>query len=315
MEPMPAFNLDALVVFSKVVECRSVTRAAELLDMPKSTVSRQLKRLESDLGFQLLRKNTHQITVTGLGEKIYDHALKVLAEANEIRALIEGSRQEPQGMLRVAIPVFVGIDFAARVGSLFLKRYPRTRLEIRLVDHAVHPVRDGFDVAFGVGPLQDSTLIARHLFTLKCFLCASPQFIAGLAEPLAHPGQLNKLPFIDPGFYGNSRKLMLSRGKRQQALSPFIRARSNNFQVNKQYILDGLGVGLMPNQIICAGELDEGTLVPVLPDWELEPIDVHMLCPFQVSSSNLIGAFYEIAVEIIQENTAISERAGTPDSR
>jgi len=310
VEPMPSFNLDALLVFSKVVECRSVSRAAELLDMPKSTVSRQVNRLETDLGFKLLRKNTHQITVTDLGEKIYTHALNVLAEANEIRTLVEGSRQEPQGLLRVAIPVFVGIDFAARVGALFLQRFPRSRLEIRLVDNEIHPVRDGFDVAFGVGPLQDSTLIARQLFTLKCFLCASPAFLAALEEPLTQPGQLNKLPFVDPGLHGHSRKLVLSRGRRRHELSPFIRAQSNNFQVNKQYLLSGLGVGVMPNQIICAGELEEGTLVPVLPEWTLDPVDVYMLCPFQLSFSSLIGAFYETAEEIILENTEFSQQEG-----
>lgn len=315
MEPIPPFDIDTLLVFGKVVECRSLTGAAALLGMPKSTVSRKIARLEEDLGIKLLRRNTHQITVTDLGEKIYEHALKILAQANEVRALVEGSRQEPQGMLRVAIPVFVGIDFAARVGALFLQRYPKSRLEIRLVDNVIHPVKDGFDVAFGVGPLQDSTLVGRKLFTLKCFLCASPAFVAALEEPISHPTQLNTLPFVDLGFYGASRKLVLSRGKKRYELSPFIRAQANNFQVNKQYILQGIGIGVMPNQIICAGELEEGTLMPVLPDWQLEPVEVHMLCPFQLSSSNLIGAFYETAEEIILENTEISRQDGPAQSR
>lgn len=305
MDQTPPFDIDTLLVFGKVVECRSLTRAAALLGMPKSTVSRQISRLEVDLGIKLLRKNTHQITVTDLGEKIYGHALNILAEANEIRALVEGSRQEPQGMLRVAIPVFVGIDFASRVGALFLQRYPKSRLEIRLVDNMVHPIKDGFDVVFGVGPLQDSTLIGRKLFTLDCFLCASPDFVHQLAEPVTHPAQLNRLPFVDPGFYSGTRKLVLSKGKKRYELSPFVRAQANNFQVNKQYILQGIGIGAMPNQIICAGELEEGTIVPVLPDWKLEPIEVHMLYPFQLSFSNLIGAFYETAEEIITENTEI----------
>jgi DNA-binding transcriptional LysR family regulator len=85
-----------------------------------------------------------------------------------------------------------------------------------------------------------------------------------------------------------------------------VRARSNNFQVCKQYILQGLGVGAMPNQIICTTELREGSIVPVLPGWSLERLDVHMIYPFQLSFSTLISAFYEIAQEIIVENTARS---------
>jgi DNA-binding transcriptional LysR family regulator len=299
------FDIDALLVFGKVVESRSLSKAATLLGMPKSTVSRKLSKLESDLGIKLLRKNTHQLTVTDLGEQVYSHAVKILAEANGVRALVEGSREEPQGELRVAIPVFVGIDYASRVGATFLQRHPHSRLDIHLVDNMVDPIKDGFDVVFGTGPLQDSTLIARKVFSLELFLCASPNFVEQLAEPLTDPAQLSRLPFIDFGFCG-PRKLTVGKNKRRHTLSPQVRARANNFQVCKQYILQGLGIGAMPTQIICTDELRDGSIVPVLPEWQPEALDVHMIYPFELSFSTLISAFYEAACEIIVENTARS---------
>jgi DNA-binding transcriptional LysR family regulator len=303
MEQNLPFDLDALLVFGKVVESRSVSKAAALLGMPKSTVSRKVTKLESDLGIKLLRKNTHQLTVTDLGEQVYAHAVTILTEANGVRALVEASRQEPQGELRVAIPVFVGIDYASRVGARFLQRYPQSRLDIRLVDRMVDPIKDGFDVVFGTGPLQDSTLIARRVFSLELFLCASPALVSQLAEPLTDPIQLNDLPFIDFGFSG-PRRLTVARNKRRCELSPQVRARANNFQVCKQYILEGLGVGAMPTQIICTEELRAGTMVSVLPEWQPDPLDVHMIYPFELSFSTLISAFYEAACDIITENTA-----------
>ncbi len=303
MEQNVPFDVDALLVFGKVVENRSLSKAAALLGMPKSTVSRKLTKLESDLGIKLLRKNTHQLTVTDLGEQIYAHAVNILTEANGVRALVEGSRQEPQGELKVAIPVFVGIDYASRVGATFLQRHPHSRLDIRLVDTMVDPIKDGFDVVFGTGPLQDSTLIARKVFDLELFLCASPDFLRALDEPLTVPAQLNALPFIDFGFAG-PRKLTVSKNKRRHELAPVMRARANNFQVCKQYILQDLGIGAMPTQIICTTELREGSLVPVLPDWKLEPLEVHMIYPFELSYSTLISAFYDAAREIIVENIA-----------
>src|SRR6478735_6437470 len=242
MEQSLPFDVDALLIFSKVVECRSLSKAATLLGMPKSTVSRKLTKLESDLGIKLLRKNTHQLTVTDVGEKVYSHGVNILTEANGVRALVEGSRQEPQGELRVAMPVFVGIDYASRVGAAFLHRHPQSRLDIRLVDDTVHPVNDGFDVVFGTGPLQDSTLITRKVFSLELFLCASPDFVQQLPEPITTPSQLSDLPFIDFSF-GSPRKLTLAKHKRRYELSPTVRARANSFQVCKQYILQGLGVG------------------------------------------------------------------------
>ncbi|HEY7053644.1 MAG TPA: LysR family transcriptional regulator [Mycobacterium sp.] len=306
MEQNVAFDLGALLVFGKVVETRSLSKAAAVLGMTKSTVSRKLARLESDLGIKLLRKNTRQLTVTDLGEKVYDHAVAVLSEANAVRALVEASRAEPQGELRVAIPIFVGIDYAARVGGMFLARYPHSRLDIRLVDNVVDPIKDGFDVVFGTGPLQDSTLIARRVFGLELFLCASPEFVEQLSEPIADPAQLNALPFIDMGFYTGQRKLTVTRDDQHHQLSPPVRARANNFQVCKQYIVQGLGIGAMPTQILCTEELREGTIVPVLPGWTPEPLDVHMIYPFQLSFSTLISAFYETACEIIVENSARS---------
>lgn len=314
MEQNLPFNIDALLVFRKVVECRSLSKAAALLDMPKSTVSRKISKLEADLGIRLLRKNTHQVTVTDLGERVYSHSLKILTEANAIRALVEGSKQEPQGKLRAAIPVFVGIDFATRVGATFLQRHPQSQLEIRLVDTMAHPIKDGYDVVFGVGPLQDSTLLARKLFTLECFLCASTSYLNTLPEPVTAPAQLNKLPFIDSDFYGGQHKLSLSKGKKRYELSPPIRARANNFQVCKQYILQGLGIGIMPKQIICSGELEEGTILPVLPEWSPRAVDVYMIYPFQLSFSNLISAFYQTAVEIVSENTGMSSGGAGRDS-
>jgi DNA-binding transcriptional LysR family regulator len=176
-------------------------------------------------------------------------------------------------------PSFVGIDYASRVGAKFLQRYPNSRLDIRLVDNVVHPVKDGFDVVFGTGPLQDSTLIARKVFSLELFLCASPDFVRRLKEPVNAPTQLNTLPFIDCGICEGPPKLTVARNKRRYELSPMVRARANNFQVCKQYILHGLGVGAMPNQIILTEELREGSIVPVLPDWGLERIDVYMIHP------------------------------------
>jgi DNA-binding transcriptional LysR family regulator len=229
--------------------------------------------------------------------------VKILAEANGVRALAEGSRQEPQGELKVAIPVFVGVDYASRVGATFLQRYPHSRLDIRLVDNMVHPIKDGFDVVFGTGPLQDSTLIARKVFDLELFLCASPDFVGRLEEPIIDPTQLNSLPFIEFGFRG-PHKLMVVNHRRRHELSPPVRARANNFQVCKQYILQGLGIGAMPTQIICTDELRNGSIVPVLPEWKPEPLEVHMIYPFELSFSTLISAFYEVASEIIVENIA-----------
>ena len=229
--------------------------------------------------------------------------MNILAEANGVRALAEGSRQEPQGELKVAIPVFVGIDYASRVGATFLQRYPHSRLDIRLVDNMVDPIKDGFDVVFGTGPLQDSTLIARKVFDLELFLCASPDFIGRLDEPVTDPTQLNSLPFIDFGFCGPHKLTVVNHRRRHRAVAAGAGTRQ---QLSGVQAVHPAGAGLR-----CDAHTDHlhrraarRQHRAVLPEWKPEPLEVHMIYPFELSFSTLISAFYEVACQIIVENIA-----------
>ena len=252
MEQNLPFDLDALLVFGKVVECRSLSKAAALLGMPKSTVSRKLSKLESDLGIKLLRKNTHQLTVTDLGEKIYGHGVKILTEANGVRALVEGSKQEPQGELRVAMPVFVGIDYASRVGATFLQRYPQLAAG-HSARSTTWSTRQG-RIRRGVRNWAAAGLDADRAKGLQPR--AVSLRITGLRAPTG--GAHHHPDAIEHPAVHRLRRLRRTRAssrsrrhKRRYELSPMVRARANNFQVCKQYILHGLGIGAMPNQIIC----------------------------------------------------------------
>lgn len=299
MKSVDQFDADTLLLLAKVIELRSVSGASTALGIPRSTVSRRISKLESDLGIKLLRKNTRQITVTDLGHEIYRHALNIQNEMNSVRAVFEGRKQEPQGVLRVAMPVFMGVDFASKVGASFLQKYPKARLEMRFVNSVVHPIKDGYDLTLAYGPLQDSTLIGQKLFAIESLLCASPTFIEQLPQRITQPMQLSELPFIDAGHDGDTFKLQLKNGKKRYELAPPVRAQANNFQVGKYYVLQGIGIGALPRHL-CLRDLAEGNLIPILENWQLETKEVYVVYPFQLSFSNLIKAFYETAYETMK---------------
>ncbi len=303
MKQVDQFDAGTLLILARVIELKSVSKAASALNMPRSTVSRKISKLETDLGIKLLRKNTRQITVTDLGYELYEHAQNIQSEMNFIRAILGGRKQEPQGVLRVAMPIFMGVDFASRVGASFLQKYPRARLEMRFVNSVVHPIKDGYDVTLAYGPLQDSTLIGQKLFSIESLLCASPKFIEQLPQRITQPAQLDELPFIDAGHDSDTFKLHLKNGKKHHELVPPVRAQANNFQVGKYYVLQGIGIGALPRHL-CLGDLAEGNLAPILDNWQLETKDVYVVYPFQLSFSNLIKAFYETAYETMKQATA-----------
>ncbi len=306
MKQTDHFDADALQILAKVIELKSVSGAATALGVPRSTVSRKISKLENDLGIKLLRKNTRQITVTELGYEIYQHALNIQGEINLIRAVLDNRKREPQGVLRVAMPVFMGVDFASRVGASFLQKYPKARLEMRFVNSIAHPIKDGYDVTLAYGPLRDSTLIGKKLFTIESFLCAAPTFIDQVPRKIDHPSQLEQQPFIDAGQDSDTMTLQLRNGKKRYSLTPSVRAQANNFQVGKFYVLQGLGIGALPKHL-CLHDLAQGRLAPMLEDWKLETKDVYVIYPFQLSFSNLIKAFYETAYETMKIATEENE--------
>lgn len=292
MERNTLFDVGALIALTKVVECRSLTQAAFQLGMPKSTVSRKISRLESDLGVKLLRKNTRQITVTEFGQRIYEHALRIQNETISIQQLVHSSKQEPQGLLKVVVPVSIGVDFTSHVGLEFLNKYPKARLEIQLVDRMVNPVKEGFDVAIQVGPLQDSTLIAKKLFDSEKILCATPEVANELPDALNHPSQLKDAIFVGTGDSSTPFELTFQKGSTLYQLVPMLRAKVNNFLITKEYVMQGMGIGALPKHM-CYQEVLEKKLVPILNQWPLTPTEVYMVYPHQVSFSNLVSSFYE----------------------
>ena len=314
MKQTDQLDANTLLMLAKVIELRSVSGAASVLGIPRSTVSRKINRLETELGIKLLRKNTRQITVTDLGDEIYKHALTIQNEINLVRAILGGRRQEPQGVLRVAMPVFMGVDFASRVGAAFLQKYPKAKLEMRFVDSAAHPIKDGYDVTLAYGPLQDSTLIGKKLFNIESLLCASPRFMKQLPRKIEHPAQLEQQPFIQVGQDSSTFKLLLRHGKKRHELAPQVRAQANNFQVGKHYVLQGVGIGALPRHV-CLHELNEGKLVPILENWLLETRDVYVLYPFQLKFSSLIKAFYETAHETMQYFEDVSRKLESGKSK
>jgi len=314
MQQTDQFDANTLLMLAKVIELKSVSGAAAVLGIPRSTVSRKINKLETELGIKLLRKNTRQITVTDLGYEIYKHALTIQNEINLVRALLGGRRQQPQGVLRVAMPVFMGVDFASKIGASFLQKYPKAKLEMRFVDSAAHPVKDGYDVTLAYGPLQDSTLIGKKLFDIESLLCASPKFMKQLAHKIDHPSQLADLPFIQVGHDSGAFKLQFHNGKKHHELAPQVRAQANNFQVGKHYVVQGVGIGALPRHV-CLHELNEGKLTPILQKWMLETREVYVLYPFQLKFSSLINAFYDTAHETMQYFEEVSMKLESGKSK
>ena len=164
-----------LLLFAHVVDDGSFTQAALRLGLPKSTVSRRLAALESQLGERLLLRTTRKFAVTDFGRSVLEHARQVATEVEATTSLAQHRQSEPSGRLRVSMPS----DFASLVlGNLlaeFVTKYPAIALEVDLSPRRVDLIAENFDVALRMGELaDDATLAARRLAVFSGSLFASP---------------------------------------------------------------------------------------------------------------------------------------------
>jgi DNA-binding transcriptional LysR family regulator len=258
--------LAAMQSFVRVVEQASFSRAAALLDVQTSAVSRAVAGLEKHLGVDLFNRTTRSLHLTEPGSTFYRHALSVLREVEEARNAVSALQDRPQGLLRLALPdAFARLHIMPHM-SEFLSRYPDLRLDLSLSDVRVDLISIGADAAIRIGPMLDSALIARKLAPHRRIACASPAYLASHPQ-LRHPDDLLQhdclIYSLQPSHYW-----FFIDGKGGQTAVPVQgRVKADDSEPLRASALDGLGVVLLPSWLI-GNDLRAGRLQRILPDWQ-----------------------------------------------
>lgn len=264
-------DLNEILIFAKVVQAGSFTAASRELAMPKSTVSRKVAALEERLGTRLLQRTTRQLRLTEVGQAFYQHASRVVAEAEEAEWVVGQMQEVPRGLLRVTAPINFGF-LRAIVGG-FLQRYPEVQLELVCTDRLVDLIHDGFDVAVRAGPLADSALVVRTLAAFSSYAVASPGFLDKHGSP-ERPQDLEQFDCIVFGAGTQRAAWKLRRGNKVVAVSAKPRFTANDFDFIDEAALAGLGVAMLP-AFRCIQYLRTGKLQRVLPGWCTPETSLH----------------------------------------
>src|SRR5690242_9057744 len=176
-------RLDAMQAFVTVADLQGFAPAARKLRLSPPAVTRLIAALEERLGARLLQRTTRKVALTDVGARYLERIKRVLADIEEAERAAEGESARPSGQLVVSAPVGFGRLHVSPVMSAYLKRYPDVAGELRLEDRIVSLVEDGIDLAVRVGELADSTLVARHVGTMRRIVVASPAYLKARGEP------------------------------------------------------------------------------------------------------------------------------------
>lgn len=171
-------KLNAMRAFVEIADQGSLTAAADVLGKAQPTMVRTLARLEESLGVRLLRRTTRRLSLTEEGESYLARCRQILADVEEAERALTVGDTEPRGTLRVTAPVTFGQWHVAPAIVDFLERYPRVRVELLLLDRVINFLEEGIDLAVRIGTLEDSSMIAAKVGTMRRVVVASPGLLA-----------------------------------------------------------------------------------------------------------------------------------------
>lgn len=274
-----ALEPNDLLLFARVVDEGSFSRAAERVGLPKSTVSRRIAALEATLGERLLLRTTRKLTVTDFGLSMLEHANQVASEVEAASALAQHRQVEPSGRLRVSMPG----DFANIVlGPLlaeFIAAHPAISLEIDLSPRRVDLIGENFDVAIRMGSLpDDASLAARRVALFSAGLYASPLYLERHGVP-AEPEALMQLDALHLlGRNGEPLPWQLTRKNAHWEGTPPGRATINSPELLIRLACAGAGIAAVSDHYAMPYERS-GELIRVLPDWSLPPAPAWAVFP------------------------------------
>jgi DNA-binding transcriptional LysR family regulator len=270
-------DLEGLAVFAKVVELRSFAAAADDLAMSKATVSKAVTRLEERLGARLFNRTSRRLALTDAGQSLVERATRVLAEAQQAEEEASNQSSAPRGLVRMAVPMSLGITSLAPVLPGFFAEYPDVSIDLHLSDATTDLVGMGFDLALRVASLPDSSLVARRLRAVKRHVVASPGYWDQHGRP-SHPASLAEHRGLTYGHQSAPETWRFQKGDEEASVRPKSVIRANNGDVLVPSLIAGVGVAVLPDFIVGAAVAD-GRLEEVLVDWVAAPIALHLVMP------------------------------------
>jgi DNA-binding transcriptional LysR family regulator len=281
-----------------VVEAGTFSAAGERLGVAKSVVSRRISQLEQRLGSRLLHRTTRRLALTDAGKNLYQRAVQILADLDDAEQGVTEETTELRGVLKLAAPLSFGVAHLVDAITDFLGEHPAMELNLDLNDRNINLVEEGFDMAVRIGELQDSTLVARRLGTIRNVTCASRAYLERYGEP-AHPDELQQHIGLQYSNISYKQQWCYETPEgRMVHAQPQIRIRANNGETLAVVACAGLGITTGPTFIL-GSYLKKNKLVTILNEYRRPPAGIYAVYPpgrlvprrIQVFSDFLAGRF------------------------
>lgn len=279
-------RLRQMAIFAKAIDHGSFRGAARELRLSPSVVSHHISQLEEHLGIALVYRTTRKLSLTREGERLLVATRKMLDAVEGELLNLSIASNAPSGELRLTLPsVLSQSGFIDRVAA-FSDAYPRINLTLDFSDTRRGLVDDGFDIAIRMGPKSKNSATSRRLFRVQRKLVASPAYLA--TQPTASdPKALLDLDWLVLTPAQNVPVVFRKAGRKQTTIKPEARIYANDAQALYRLARSGAGLAIVPD-FLTERDAATGIIDYVLPDWDLQSIDVYATWPTNAPKHGLI---------------------------
>ncbi|MDF2416358.1 LysR family transcriptional regulator [Acinetobacter beijerinckii] len=293
-------KLNAMSAFVQVAEQRSFTKAAQLLNLPRSTLTDAIKQLETELNTRLLFRTTRQVSLTDEGNIYYQRCKYILGYIDESDH--DFLHAKPKGVLKIEVHGMFAAHFIMPKLHLFLAEYPEIQLQLTESDRYVDVIKEGIDCVIRIGHLNHSELVVRHLGDIQQVTLASPQYL----EKYGTPKSLNDLKqHFMVGFYSTARQKTLplefwvNDQWRMYDLASFIQV--NGAHSYSAAAEQGFGIIQVP-RYGHVKEIENGQLHQIFKQYQVPSLPVSLLYPSKTLVTPRQRAFIEWIVQLFKDH-------------
>lgn len=270
--------MHSMAVFRRVVEAENFSAVARETNMSQSTVSKHIASLEERLGTKLLNRSTRSLKLTEAGKEYYQHCIRILNDFQEAEASVGRGKIKPTGTLRISTSAAFGRTFVVPHLNEFLDTYPDIDIDLLFDDDYVDLVKSGIDLAIRVGPLADSTLIAKKIGASPRLVVASPEYLVKHGRP-KKPADLVKHNCL---FYSLQKTPDLWYFNSTQEGEESVRV-SGRLKASSPDAIGDATVAGMGISVLCEWYaqqyLEKGKLKTILADYKPTAFDIHAVYP------------------------------------
>jgi len=271
-------RIQAIKLFVRVVDLGSFSKAAAEMGIGQPAATKQVSRMETQLGARLLHRTTRGVMPTEIGLLYYDKCKLIAHHVEEAESVAALLQTQVEGALRINTSVAFGRRVLAPLVMQFMRLNPRLQIDLNCDDHYVNLVEQGVDVAIRMGRLADSTLGSRYLGLNPWVVVASPSYLQAHPSPPSPLALVEHDALIYSTVQGDARWHFSDASGQTLSVGLHGPLRSNSLSALLAAARQGFGIAALP-RYVAHESLASGALVSLLDGWQLPQQEIHAVFP------------------------------------